>query len=66
MAKVSIAEMQRKSRKQRRKPAAGTAAGARGHVSQSCASAPLSATPEDQRCISSRQKDVVTSACHSE
>ena len=47
--KVSIAEMQRKNRKHRKRAAAGTAAGARAHPAQSGASAPLSTTPEDQR-----------------
>ena len=47
--KVSIAEMQRKNRKHRRRAAAGTAAEARAHPAQSGASAPLSTTPEDQR-----------------
>lgn len=49
MAKVSIAQMQRKNRKHRRRCAAGTAAAARAQPSQSGASLPPSTTPEDQR-----------------
>ena len=49
--KVSIAELQRKKRKQSKRAAQGTAAAARAHPSQSGASLPASATPEDQRCV---------------
>ena len=50
-AKVSIAELQRKKRKHSKRAAQGTAAAARGQPSQSGASLPPSATPEDQRCV---------------
>lgn len=49
--KVSMAELQRKKRKHSKRAAQGTAAAARAHTSQSGASLPLSATPEDQQCV---------------
>ena len=49
--KVSIAELQRKKRKHSKRAAQGTAAAARGQPSQSGASLPPLATPEDQRCV---------------
>ena len=48
---MSIAELQRKKRKHSKRAAQGTAAAARAHPSQSGASLPPSATPEDQRCV---------------
>ena len=51
---MSIAELQRKKRKHSKRAAQGTAAAARALPSQSGASLPLSATPEDQRYVTLR------------
>ena len=59
---MSIAELQRKKRKHSKRAAQGTAAAARGQPSQSGASLPPSATPEDQRCVSLADSGLNTSS----